>query len=201
MALILTLAAIITLPGSGSARTWDACSRAAEAAAKAADIPREWMHAIALAESGRGSGRDRTAWPWTVNDQGKGIWFDRKGDAVRHVEQRLAAGREMIDVGCFQINWRWHGQAFPSVEAAFDPQQNARYAAKFLRELFAATVYRSTIMRHRTGLKRRFGCSVFGRVGCLQAGGGRGVRSAIVRYRCAGIPAAPAVAPRRCRTI
>jgi hypothetical protein len=133
------LAAVCLVPCSSIGRTADICANAAEVAAKAADVPREWMHAIALAESGRHDDGRHTAWPWTVNDQGKGLWFDDKRQAVHHVQQRLSAGKTMVDVGCFQINWRWHGQAFRSVEAAFDPNVNAAYAARFLRSLFEET--------------------------------------------------------------
>ena len=48
-------------------------------------------------------------------------------------------GVRSIDVGCGQINLMHHPDAFPSLEVAFDPQANAAYAAKFLKELFART--------------------------------------------------------------
>ena len=35
-----------------------------------------------------------------------------------------------------QINYRWHGQAFPSLDAMFDPEYTATYAAQFLRTLY-----------------------------------------------------------------
>ena len=88
---------------------------------------------------GRQQSDRHSAWPWAVNDHGEGFWFPRKHEAVRHVERQLAAGRTSVDVGCFQINWRWHGQAFDSVAAAFDPLANARYAAAFLSQLYEET--------------------------------------------------------------
>jgi hypothetical protein len=36
-----------------------------------------------------------------------------------------------------QINLMHHPDAFPSLDVAFDPQANAAYAARFLKELFA----------------------------------------------------------------
>ncbi len=131
---------VLLAPCASAGRGVDLCADAAETAAIAANVPREWMHAIALAESGRrDDGGEHAAWPWAVNDQGKGFWFADKRDAVRHVKRRLAEGETMVDVGCFQINWRWHGQAFRSVEAAFEPATNAAYAAQFLRSLFEET--------------------------------------------------------------
>ena len=41
-------------------------------------------------------------------------------------------GARSFDVGCFQINYRWHGDAFASLEEMFDPLVNTRYAARFL---------------------------------------------------------------------
>ncbi len=48
-----------------------------------------------------------------------------------------AQGIRSIDVGCMQINLMHHPDAFPSLEVAFDPQANAAYAVRFLKELFA----------------------------------------------------------------
>ncbi len=131
--------ALLLPPSANAGRSNDSCAAAAEAAAIAANVPPAWMQAIALAESGRRDGDGHAAWPWTVNDKGKGIWFDDQRKAVRHVKRRLTEGETMMDVGCFQINWRWHGQAFASVEMAFDPKTNATYAAQFLRALFEET--------------------------------------------------------------
>ena len=114
-----------------------ACADAAAIAAAEAGVPEPWLQAIALVESGRPQNGRRAAWPWAVNDHGAGHWFASRREAVRHVERQLAAGRTSIDVGCFQVNWRWHGPAFPSVTAAFDPLTNARYAARFLANLQA----------------------------------------------------------------
>ena len=49
----------------------------------------------------------------------------------------MAAGRRSFDVGCFQINYHWHGHNFPSLEAMFDPDTGADYAARFLQSLYA----------------------------------------------------------------
>jgi soluble lytic murein transglycosylase-like protein len=48
-----------------------------------------------------------------------------------------ARGARSYDVGCFQINYRWHGQHFASLDQMFDPDANAAYAARFLSELYA----------------------------------------------------------------
>jgi hypothetical protein len=40
-----------------------------------------------------------------------------------------------MDLGCFQINYHWHGDAFAGLAQILDPDANARYAARFLSEL------------------------------------------------------------------
>jgi hypothetical protein len=50
-----------------------------------------------------------------------------------------AHGVQSIDVGCGQINLMHHPDAFASLDLAFDPQANAAYAGKFLKELFNQT--------------------------------------------------------------
>jgi hypothetical protein len=42
-----------------------------------------------------------------------------------------------MDVGCMQINMMYHGDAFTSIEQAFDPAANVAYAARFLKQLYA----------------------------------------------------------------
>ena len=40
-----------------------------------------------------------------------------------------------VDIGLMQINWRWHKDKFPSVEAMGDVEGNVNYAARYLAEL------------------------------------------------------------------
>ncbi len=116
-----------------------ACEDAARIAAAEQGVPADLLLAIALAESGRMLGDALRPWPWAVNEGGKGTWFATRAEAEAHVEQALDAGVRNIDLGCFQINHRWHGARFPSMAAMFDPLGNARYAARFLVELYRET--------------------------------------------------------------
>ncbi|HVL01636.1 MAG TPA: lytic transglycosylase domain-containing protein [Dongiaceae bacterium] len=40
-----------------------------------------------------------------------------------------------VDIGLMQINWKFHGEHFESMEDLFDPATNLDYAARFLRQL------------------------------------------------------------------
>jgi hypothetical protein len=106
---------------------------------QASGLPPGLLLAIGRVESGRwDSGRGRvTAWPWAINAAGKGQWFDTKDGATETVRVLLGGGTRSIDVGCFQISLLYHPAAFTSLEQAFDPDSNARYAARFLLSLFS----------------------------------------------------------------
>ena len=120
-------------------------------------IPDNLMLAIGIQEAGRQVDGQVTVWPWAVNAEGKGIFFPTKDQAVDWVRTQLAQGMRSIDVGCMQVNLHWHGAAFASLEEAFDPVANARYAARFLTDLNrqdgdwweAAGSYHSRTAEHR----------------------------------------------------
>lgn len=115
------------------------CDQAAWQASQATGVPLTVMKAISLTETGRKRDGAFRPWPWTVNMEGKGDWFDSRAAALAHVQGHFARGARSFDVGCFQINYKWHGQHFTSIEEMFDPTANAFYAARFLSELYVET--------------------------------------------------------------
>ena len=98
-------------------------------------IPDNLLLAIGIQEAGRQVDGKVTVWPWAVNADGTGMFFRTREQAIGWVKTQLAQGVRSIDVGCMQINLRWHGDAFASLEEAFDPVENARYGARFLTDL------------------------------------------------------------------
>ena len=117
------------------------CRAAIASAEREFGLPAGLLAAIGRVESGR---RDPASgetgpWPWTMNAEGAGKFFPGKAEAVAEVRQLRAGGMRLIDVGCMQINLHHHPHAFASLEDAFDPLANARYAARFLSELKAAS--------------------------------------------------------------
>ncbi len=111
------------------------CDAVAGIAAREAGLSVSMLRALTRTETGRARNGRLTPWPWTVNMEGAGRWFDTRNEALAYARKHHARGATSFDVGCFQINYRWHHKAFTSVEAMFDPLENARYAAKFLLEL------------------------------------------------------------------
>jgi hypothetical protein len=111
------------------------CIRAATEAAGQTGVPLDVLLAISLVETGR----EGQPWPWTVNTGGDGNWFDTLEEAEAHVEDVLGQGRTNVDLGCFQLNYRWHAEAFASISDMLDPSRNAAYAAEYLARHYAET--------------------------------------------------------------
>ena len=125
-------------PGLSAAEDAVPTTTCIDAAAKAEarhDIPEKLLQAITLAETGRSEGDDFVAWPWTTNIDAKGRYFGSRNEVARFVRDRLYAGETSIDVGCFQINTKWHGDNFETIDRMLDPHAAADYAARFLTDL------------------------------------------------------------------
>jgi hypothetical protein len=133
-------AVFATAPLTPAAATDEAaaCLGLIKGAEKSQAIPQGLLKAIGFTESGRvtADGR-RVPWPWTVNAEGQGYYFEK--DAIAFVQELQARGVSVIDVGCMQVNLYYHPKAFASLDSAFDPATNVAYAAKFLNELKAET--------------------------------------------------------------
>lgn len=118
----------------------DLCRTAIGATERASFIPDRLMQAIGIMESGRrGPTGSFVPWPWTINVEGVGEVFETKQAAIAAVQAHQARGARSIDVGCMQVNLMHHSSAFASLDQAFDPAANARYAATFLQQLLAQT--------------------------------------------------------------
>ncbi|TMV95020.1 lytic transglycosylase domain-containing protein [Thioclava sp. BHET1] len=140
------------------------CERTAELVAGETKVPISVLKAISLTETGRKRDGTFRPWPWTVNMEGAGHWFDTRDEALRYVFREYKRGARSFDVGCFQINFKWHGDQFASIEEMFDPLANGRYAARFLRELYeelgdwtqAAGAFHSRTKIHADRYSKRF---------------------------------------------
>ncbi len=140
------------------------CDQAAERAARAEGVPLDVLKAITRVETGRSRDGQLQPWPWAINVEGQGYWFTSEHEAKAYVFEIFKAGKRSFDIGCFQINYRWHGKAFRSIDAMFDADENARYAARFLSELYselgswpaAAGAYHSRTPDLAQAYRRRF---------------------------------------------
>lgn len=128
----------MTLPAAAApGALTEVCDRAAQAAAAHSGVPVEILRAVTRTETGRTRDGAFAPWPWTVNHAGRGLWFDHHDEALHYLTEATHRGARNFDVGCFQINFHWHGDAFGSLAEMLNPDWNARYAAEFLNALHA----------------------------------------------------------------
>lgn len=139
LAFLLPMQSLAALSWTETADPAAVCEQAALQAGAEYGVPADILGALTLTETGRRLDGHVRPWAWSVNAEGAGSWFDDPASALAFAEDRVAMGRLNVDIGCFQINYRWHGEQFPSVAAMFDPLTNARYAASFVRRLHAET--------------------------------------------------------------
>lgn len=167
--LIMALAQLALIRPAGAATEGEAdpaaiCDRAATLAAARTGVPISVLKAIALTETGRTRDGRARPWPWTVNMEGKGVWFDDRAAALAYATAHHDLGARSFDVGCFQINFKWHHDAFDSIDEMFEPAANALYAAGFLQQLYAETgdwelaagAYHSRTPEHAERYRARF---------------------------------------------
>ena len=102
------------------------------------DIPKNLLLSVSLTESGRKiKNGEFISWPWTINRKGKGKFFDNKVTAIDYVEKFTKQGKKNIDLGCMQVNFMYHPNAFKNFNEAFDPDKNVEWAANMLKSLYA----------------------------------------------------------------
>lgn len=135
--LLLGVVLLALAPAPSWAGPGEACREQAALVERAAGIPEGLLLAIGKRESGRHDPQSGGVlpWPWSVNREGEDRFFASREQAVAFVAEAQRLGSRSIDVGCFQINLKYHPTAFASLEEAFDPAANAAYAGRFLTAL------------------------------------------------------------------
>jgi hypothetical protein len=118
-------------------RTAGLCEAATRKTEVAERLPRGLLGAISLKETGRwdAAAKRSAPWPWTVTSGGPGVHHETKAKALAAVKDFQARGVKNIDVGCMQVNLRYHPHAFDNLQAALDPVTNTNYAGAHLRQL------------------------------------------------------------------
>lgn len=125
--------------GSSIAGFDNICLTEARRAEAQHGIPEGLLQSISRVEAGRKTVTGEfMPWAWTLNDRGEGLFFDSREAAMRHLETAVAAGEHSVDVGCMQVNTKWHMGGFHELGDMLDPVQNADYAAGFLLDLHEA---------------------------------------------------------------
>lgn len=117
----------------GAAAADRLCEKEMARASDQHGVPLGMLYAVGLTETGRAGSLQ----PYALNIEGKAAYAASVEEALRHFEDARAAGAKLIDMGCMQINYHFHGRSFASAKEILDPAKNVDYAARFLRALRA----------------------------------------------------------------
>lgn len=99
------------------------------------EIPKGLLLGIGKAEAIRKIKNKFVIWPWTINHAGKSMFFDTKKQMRNYVFKNLKRNDFNMDVGCMQINIKWHKNNFKKISDMFELNPNISYAASFLQQL------------------------------------------------------------------
>ena len=112
------------------------CEKVIETIEDLTDIPKNLLLSIGKSESGRILKNNKhVIWPWTVNHAGKSLFFDTKKQMKKYVLENVEKKDFNLDVGCMQINLKWHKNNFKKISDMFAVEPNVSYAASFLLQL------------------------------------------------------------------
>ena len=129
--LALVAAFISSAPLAAAESALNICEQELVRAAAMHNVPLGMLYAIGLSETGRGG----SLRPYALNIDGRASYEMSKTEALRTFREAQQRGAKFIDIGCMQINHRYHAERFGTLEDMFDPAQNVAYAARFLSEL------------------------------------------------------------------
>lgn len=104
------------------------CRQLISTIAQEVGVPERLLTAMARVESGHQC--------YAVNNSGQSLTFKTMQEAKDYVQEQIQQGNENIDLGCLQVNWRYHQQHFTSPTQLLHPYNNIRYAALFLKQLY-----------------------------------------------------------------
>ena len=145
----LGVVAICLLAAQEAAARVPDCKAIARAAEERHGLPDGILQSISTVEASRiQSDGSYRAWPWTLNDNGKGLFFDDREKVLDYLYTHMTNPDTSIDIGCMQINTKWHGASFETLDEMLDPASNIAYAAGFLTDLYYAHGSWSDAIRH-----------------------------------------------------
>ena len=116
-------------------KKFNSCEKTIESIELQTDIPKGLLLGIGKAEAIRKINNKYIIWPWTINHAGKSMFFDTKKQMRNYVSKNLKKNDFNIDVGCMQINIKWHKNNFKKIVDMFEVGPNISYAASFLLQL------------------------------------------------------------------
>jgi soluble lytic murein transglycosylase-like protein len=127
------LVAIAVSSGAVCAEGSLGCEREMTRAAAQHGVPLNVLYSVGLTETGRRGEHS----PYDMNVDGQAVHSTSLAEAMARFTQAKQRGAKFIDIGCMQINHRFHAADFRSLGEMFDPAHNVEYAANFLKSLKA----------------------------------------------------------------
>jgi len=149
------------VPSQASAQAADCASLIARTESSR-NIPRGLLMAIAVTESAL-NGRPN---PFAMNIAGRSYFANGYQDMANVISANWSRGVQSIDVGCMQVNLKYHGMKFPRMTDLLDPNTNVQYGASFLISLATqAGSWKDAVMSYhnKKNPARRawYGCKVW----------------------------------------
>lgn len=164
--LLASILAAACLSNPSLAQSAAAASNPCEAeilrAADRYQIPAGILYAVGLTETGNKGSLQ----PNALNIGGKAVFPHSRSEALLAFENARREGKSLIDLGCMQINHRYHGDQFRNVGDMLDPRRNVEYAARFLAQLHARhETWSMAVARYHAGpdndpAQKRYVCRV-----------------------------------------
>ena len=113
------------------------CEEAIQTVEKKYNIPYKLLSAISLTETGRTIDGNFVSWPWSFNVSGKTVLFENEDNARKFLKEKIKKNLNNIDIGCMQINYKYHNKRFKNLDDILNPLSNVDWAAKYLKSLFS----------------------------------------------------------------
>ncbi len=141
------------------------CEYLAKDAEQKYGLPENILLSISRVESGyqKVDGIIR-AWPWTLNAGGDSAYFKTRKAALDSLRNRIKSGVTNIDVGCMQLNYRWHNKFFNNLSEMISPIKNVDYGARFLKKLYQRHGSWEKAVKYYHSSKSKFNVSYYKKV-------------------------------------
>ncbi|MEO5323399.1 transglycosylase SLT domain-containing protein [Mesorhizobium sp. CC13] len=128
---VLAAASISSVSLASASAAVNPCEPEILRAADRYGVPVGILYAVGLTETGKKGSLQ----PNALNIEGKAVFPRNPAEALAAFEAARGEGKTLIDLGCMQINFRYHAAEFSSVRDMLDPRLNVDYAARFLVSL------------------------------------------------------------------
>ena len=158
----LAAACLYSLAAGAAHAAANPCEAEILRAADRYGVPAGILYAVGLTETGRKGSLQ----PNALNIEGKALFPASRAEALAAFDAARRQGRTLIDLGCMQINHRYHAAHFRSVSDMLDPRLNVDYAARFLAGLHARhQTWSMAVARYHAGpdndpAQKRYVCRV-----------------------------------------